>query len=80
MLTEKSLEAYREQFHTNGCMFAEPGCNLMVKDAATGKAYISPCDETDEIFADRLERCKLENRNLFFKEWKELVYEPGIMY
>ena len=49
----------------------------------TGKHYICPLDETDEIFLDRIERSKQAGRNLFFEEWPEakpVVHDPEKLY
>lgn len=80
MLTSKCVLAYREQFDTYDCAFAEPSCNIMVVDPDTGKYHISPYNETDEEFMDRLERSKREHRNLFFEEWDEFIMKPGVLY
>lgn len=80
MLTSKSLWEYRKQFDTNKCVFAEPGNQIMVLNETTNTYYVSPPDETDEIFMNRLERCKKENKNLFFDEWNTLVYEEKCLY
>lgn len=79
MLTEKSVYAYRSFFNTNDCAFAEPGNQIVVSDE-NGKTYISPFDETDEQFSDRLERCQQTGHNLFFEEWKEFECEKGMIY
>lgn len=52
----------------------------MVLNPDTGKYYISPYNETEEEFMDRLERSKRENRNLFFEEWDEFIMIPGVLY
>lgn len=80
MLTSKCVWAYREQFGTNECAFAEPSCSIMVLNPDTMKYHISPYNETEEEFMDRLERSKRENRNLFFEEWDEFIMIPGVMY
>ena len=80
MLTSKCVWAYRVQFGTKKCMFAEPSCNIMVVNPDTGKTHISPHNETDEEFMDRLERSKCEHRNLFFEEWDEFIMKPGVLY
>ena len=80
MLSGKSVYAYREQFDTDDCAFAEPSNNIMVTNPANGKTYISPNAETDESFMNRLERCKIEQRNLFFEEWEEFVMKPDVVY
>ena len=80
MLTSKSLWEYRRQFNTNKCFFAEPGNQIMILDEETDNYHISPFDETDEIFMDRLERCKKEQQNLFFKEWETFSYKEGCLY
>lgn len=79
MLTEKSVYAYRDLFGTKDCAFAEPGNQIAVSDV-NGKCYISPFHETDEQFADRLERCKQTGRNLFFEEWDEFKYQENCLY
>lgn len=61
-------------------MFAEPSSNIMVLNPDTGKYYISPYNETEEEFMDRLERSKRENRTLFFEEWDEFIMIPGVLY
>lgn len=80
MLTEKNVYAYRKYFDTDNCAFAEPGNQIMVLNEETNIYHVSPPDETDEIFMDRLERCKKENKNLFFDEWNELIYEEKCLY
>lgn len=80
MLTSKCVWAYREQFDTKKCVFAEPSSHIMVLNPDTGKYYISPYNETEEECMDRLERSKRENRNLFFEEWDEFIMIPGVLY
>lgn len=80
MLTSKCIWAYRDFFNNNDCAFAEPGNQIMILNSVTGDCYLSPFNETDEIFFDRIERCKREQRNLFFEEWKPINYEKEKIY
>ena len=56
---------------------------LVTTNPETGKHYICPLGETDEIFIDRIERSKQAGRNLFFEEWPEakpVVHDPEKLY
>ena len=80
MISPESMHKYKEVFGTR-CVYHEPGYGeVWVKDAETGKAYISPIDETDEIFLDRINRSIKAGRNLFYEEWKRLIYKPDCLY
>ncbi len=80
MLTEKNVYEYRKYFDTDNCAFAEPGNQIMIFNKKTSTYHISPPEETNEIFMDRLKRCEEEQRNLFFEEWEEFVMKPGVLY
>lgn len=80
MLTSECVWAYREQFNSNECIFAEPSNNIMITDKDSNKSYISPHDETEKIFMDRLVRCEREQRNLFFEEWEEYIPQNNVRY
>ena len=80
MLTSECVWAYREQFNTNSCAFEEPGSCIVVENQDTGVSYISPPDETEKVFMDRLERCKREQRNLFFEEWEAYKAISDVLY
>ncbi len=56
---------------------------LVTTNPETGKTYICPMLETDEVFLDRIERSKQAGRNLFFEEWPEakpFVHDPEKLY
>lgn len=80
MLSSKSVLAYREQFGNRSCMFAEPSSRIMITDERSGASFISPANETDESFSDRLERSKTAGVNLFYEEWEPLKLEDGVLY
>lgn len=80
MLTSKCIWTYREQFNNEDCFFAEPGNNIIIINPDTKKTYISPEEETEIIFMDRINRCKQEHRNLFFEEWDEFVTGVDVFY
>ena len=48
MLTSKSVFAYRKQFPDDNCFFSEPGSGILIENKE--EAFISPFDETDEVF------------------------------
>ncbi len=74
MLTSKSVFAYRKQFPDDNCFFSEPGSGILIENKE--EAFISPFDETDEVFFDRLVRSKEIGRNLFYEEWNTFEYAP----
>ena len=78
MLTSKSVFAYRKQFPDDNCFFSEPGSEILIETKE--KAFISPSDETDEVFSDRLVRSKKIGRNLFYEEWDTFEYNPDYIY
>ena len=74
------ITKYRELFPEDGCAFSEPGPGVFILMHSSGKCLISPFFETNDEFIDRLERCKAENRNLFYEEWSEFSCEDGKIY
>lgn len=61
-------------------MFCEPSDKIMVYNDKTDMWHISPTNETDEIFKDRINRCKEEKRNLFFEEWETFNPNADVIY
>lgn len=82
MITPARINDYYSVFPKDSCAFLEPGNDLYIVSKETGIGYISPKDEDDSIFLDRLERCKKDGKNYFYEEWKEYkpVYEPSVYY
>ncbi|MBP1545190.1 MAG: hypothetical protein J6A37_01150 [Oscillospiraceae bacterium] len=76
MLTSNCIDEYRNFFDTTLCAFCEPSDKIMVFCEETHTWYISPTNETDEMFKDRINRCKEEKRNLFFEEWE--IFNPNV--
>lgn len=74
-VSDKSLLRYWQEY--GECGFLEPGNLIFVTAKVNGeeKEFISPSDETDEAFSDRLLRSKKKGENLFAKEWEELKYD-----
>lgn len=70
---------YRQQYPEDQCAWMEPSNFVFVDNGK--RVLLSPREETDEIFLDRLERSKACGRNLFFEEWiDEFNPEPGVQY
>ena len=80
MLTEKSVFSYRKQFPNDDCFFSEPGPGVIVRNKETSSSYISPMNETDEAFTERLERSKKASHNYFYDEWKKFSYKKNAVY
>lgn len=80
MLTSKCVWAYRTQLDNDGCFFAEPGNNIMVLDSETGRYFISPSNEEEKDFMNRIQRSQAEGRNLFFEEWEEFKEKNNVFY
>lgn len=79
-LSSKSIFEYRKNFPSDSCFFNEPGSGILIESKSKQKAFISPPDETDEIFLNRLIRCKETGRNLFYEEWETFEYISGYIY
>lgn len=81
MISWDNIVKYREQFNTNRCAYLEPDTLARVGvETEDGNTYIQPINETDDVFVNRLERSKIANENLFFKEWEKLEYDPNVLY
>lgn len=80
MLSSKSIFEYRKQFPMDSCFFNEPGSGVLIESKSKQKAFISPADETDEMFLDRLTRSKKVGRNLFYEEWETFEYNSDYVY
>ncbi len=77
-LSEKCIELYRAQNPNDCCGFQVPGGQFMIDNDDT--MYIQPENETDESFADRLERSRMAGRNLFYEEWETFEYDDDCEY
>lgn len=78
MISYESIKQYRKAFPNDRCAYHEPGYGeVFVTNGETGTSYISPLNETDDAFLDRLRRSIEQNTNLFYAEWRPLVYKQG---
>ena len=76
MIHPDSILRYHRVMQDYNCGYAVPSSLVMVI-SPEGKSYISPDDEDDATFLDRIERsCKIK-RNLFYEEWSENKSTPG---
>lgn len=78
MLSTKCVFEYRNQFPSDKCYFGEPGSQILIENGET--AFISPFNETDKIFFDRLKRSREVGRNLFYEEWDIFEYDSNYIY
>ena len=79
MIHPESIMEYRKAFSDENCWYAVPSSLVMVT-SPEDKSYLSPIDEDDETFLDRVKRSQEAGRNLFYEEWPEHVSEPGVWY
>lgn len=79
MLNSNCIFEYRKCFPDDRCFFSEPGSGIIIENSEN-KSFISPSDETDDIFLERLHRSKIANRNLFYEEWTEFKYDSSSIY
>lgn len=80
MISTKCIFKYREQYPDDSCFFGEPGFGVIIESAVSNKAFISPFDETNETFLDRLNRSQKNGHNYFYDEWKPFEYDPDLLY
>lgn len=80
MLSTKVIFEYRKEFPNDRCFFCESGTGVFIDSKSEEKTFISPFDETDEIFIDRIKRSKEVGRNLFYEEWNTFEYNPDYVY
>lgn len=80
MLTSSCIDSYRDYFGTTLCAFCEPSNKNKVYCGETHTCYISPTNETVEMFMDRINCCKEEKRNLFFEEWETFNPNADVIY
>ncbi len=83
MISDRLRLKYEEMFYPAEMYGSYIDNALVTTNPETGKHYICPLDETDEIFLDRIERSKQAGRNLFFVEWPEakpFVHDPEKLY
>lgn len=81
MIQWSSIQQYRKQYPDDSCAYDAVGYGeVLIKCSETGQIYKSPLQETDEVFLDRLSRCRTANRNLFYEEWQVTQYNPNLIY
>lgn len=80
MISYSSILKYRDLYPNDFCAYGEPSDNVLISNNETGESFVSPSDETDEVFLDRINRCKESNKNLFYDEWEKFEYKEGIIY
>ena len=80
MISYSCILKYRDAYPNDYCAYVEPSDNVLVCDNNNAISVVSPPDETDEAFMDRLSRSKKAGENLFYKEWKTFEYEKGMIY
>ena len=78
MITEKSIDKYKEMFPEDECFYGEPSSLVYISHGED--TYGQPEDETNDIFMDRLVRCKKAGRNLFLEEWDVENIEEDVDY
>lgn len=79
MISYSCILKYREAYPDDYCAYGEPSDNVLICNNAD-ISVVSPPDETDEAFMDRLSRSKKSGENLFYKEWERFEYEEGKKY
>lgn len=80
MINYSSVLKYREKFPDDYCAFAEPSDNVIISNDTLNISVISPANETDDVFLDRLSRSNEAGENLFYKEWEKFEYKEGMKY
>ncbi|MEE3450908.1 MAG: hypothetical protein VZR27_09500 [Acutalibacteraceae bacterium] len=80
MISAKCIFKYREQYPNDRCYIGEPGSRVMIDSKSSNKTFISPSNEDDKTFLERLEKSKQHNHNYFYEEWKTFQYEKDMMY
>lgn len=83
MISDQARLKYDETFEPSEMHGSYIYDALVTTNPETGKHYICPLDETDEVFLDRIERSKQAGKNLFFEEWPEakpVVHDPEKLY
>jgi hypothetical protein len=80
LISHKAIDAYRKVFPGDNCAYGEPGSLVFVEPEGSDDAYLQPCDETEAIFLDRIERSRKAGRNLFCEEWPRFKYKKGCLY
>lgn len=73
-----ALEEYCELF-PDYCMVLSIGSGRLItrlEDDPNSQRYISPPDENEDSFRDRLERSKKAGKNLFLDEWEPFTPVP----
>ena len=76
MIHPESVLQYQKSLQDYNCGYAVPSSFVMVT-SPEGKHYLSPDNEDDYAFLDRIERSRKAGRNLFYEEWPEYVFEPN---
>lgn len=69
MLGISCITAYVKQYPADTCGIDEEGGRIVIEAASGARAVQEPEGETGEAFMDRLNRSRMQHRNLFFEEW-----------
>lgn len=80
MISANCIFKYRKQYPDDRCYIGEPGSLVMIDVKGIDKTFISPPDEDDKTFLERLEKSKQHNHNYFYDDWKIFEYEKGMTY
>lgn len=80
MIHPDSILKYHEAFPEDACGYAVPSSLVAIDSHVDQRTFISPIDEDDETFIDRIERSKEAGRNLFYEEWEEEEMEEGVWH
>lgn len=77
-IPHESIEKYLELYAEDSCGYGEPSDRVLIEHGE--RCVIQPREETNEVFLDRIERCRKTGENLFLKEWPEFQYDEEVDY
>ena len=80
MINYSCIKKYREQYPNDICAFSEPGPGVMITSKVNRKSFISPADETEESFLERLKRSIEDNHNYFYDDWAVILRTANEVY
>ena len=78
ILSEECLKLYKDMYPDDYIAYFVPSHEVIIESGDI--TYMQTSEETDEMFIDRLERCKSAGRNLFYEEWELFEFEDGVDY
>lgn len=82
MISPDRINKYLHLFPNDTCCFLEPGIQFVITDHITKESYVSPIEETDSVFDERISRCEKDKKNYFYDEWQKYsdIIIPDAIY